>query len=112
MALKGEIDQDDVAVGVNALQEINKNVQESKTLYLYDYKYVFQSLLLVISYSENQTVSTVPTSTKVSFSSNLLLLTNSTRNSPENKPLTKKNRSSKNSFYLFFTQFRSQLQYI
>ena len=38
MALKGDINQDDVAVGVNALQEINKNVQESKTLYLYDYK--------------------------------------------------------------------------
>ena len=48
MALKGEIDQDDVAVGVNALQEINKNVQESKTLYLYDYKYVPKSLLFVI----------------------------------------------------------------
>jgi len=55
MALKGDINQDDVAVGVNALQEINKNVQESKTLYLYDYKesnclhcsYIDESLFLV-----------------------------------------------------------------
>ena len=60
------------------------------------------------AHSENQTVSTVPTSTKVSFSSNLLLLTKITGKQTADKESLIKTHSL---LPYFFTQFRSQLQY-